>query len=102
MAVTLALTAATAAASANLVGLTMTPARFSGGASVVGPLGTEVVAVRAATAPRDPGGLQDDVAPRHHHGDDDDEDDDRDDDPERRAVEHSQTLAGAEGSASGQ
>ena len=63
---------------------------------VVGPLRSEVVPVRPTPSPGDARGLQDDIAPRHDHGDDDRDDDDRDDDPERRAVEHSQTLAGAE------
>ena len=94
--------ARTASRSVNFVGLTMIPARFSGGASSSQTLGPELVAVRAATPSGDPGGLQNRVTPRDDDRDDDREDDDRDDDPERRAVEHRPTLAGAGCAPSGQ
>src|SRR4029453_4674471 len=61
---------------------------------LLGPLRAELVAVRSSAPAGDPGDLHDGVPSRDDDGDDDDEGDDRDDDPERRAVEHSQTLSG--------
>ena len=72
------------------------PGPLQRGRILVETLGAEVVAVGAAATSGDPRGLQNGVTPGDDDRDDDRENDERDDDPERRAVEHRPTLAGAD------